>query len=243
MKYFLLIYALTVVAAISILGFRGETSRKPPLEIFPDMDRQLKFLEQSESGLFSNGQSDRLPPRHSVPRGNALAISAVFSDEANDRNPGSIEFHTGLDSSGVGHSGFPSEAKPTPELMRLGQERYEIYCSRCHGSFGNGKGSMSKFGLQPRNLTDPSELNYLVTPIVRDTKGEDGSTRKVEHGYEGYVTHVIAEGFNTMLGMKDRVSPRERWAIALYLRALQEWLKSKKVPAATPAEIEKEGGE
>ena len=121
MKYFLLVYALTVIAAISILGFRGETSRKPPIEIFPDMDRQLKFLEQSESGLFSNGQSDRLPPRHSVPRGNALAISAVFSDEANDRNPGSIEFHTGLDSSGVGHSGFPPEAQPTPELMRLGQ--------------------------------------------------------------------------------------------------------------------------
>ncbi|MFP6899349.1 MAG: cytochrome c, partial [Opitutales bacterium] len=200
MKYFLLIYALTVVATISILGFRGETSRKPPIEIFPDMDRQLKFLEQSENSLFSDGQSDRLPPQHSVPRGNALGIRSVFSTKASDRNPGSIEFRTGLGSSGTGHVGFPPEVTPSLELMRLGKERYDIYCSRCHGAFGNGKGPLSKFGLQPRNLTDPSELNYLVTPIVRDAKGENGSVLKVQHGFEGYVAHVIAEGFNTMLG-------------------------------------------
>lgn len=232
MKYFLLIFALTVVAAISILGFRGEISRKPPLEIFPDMDRQLKFLEQSENSLFSDGQSDRLPPLHTVPRGNALAIPAVFSPSANDRDPGSIEFNTGLSSDGIGLAGFPKEVAPSPELMRLGQERYDIYCSRCHGGLGNGQGPMSKFGLQPRNLTDPTVDNYLVAPIVRDGN---------EHGYEGYVAHVIAEGYavgsgNTremkMLGLKDRVSPRERWAIVLYLRALQELLKSKKPPKA-----------
>jgi hypothetical protein len=228
MKYFLTIYLLTVVATISILGFRGGTSRKPPIEIFPDMDRQLKFLEQSESHLFANGSADRLPPVHSVPRGNALSMTAVFSPHAKDRDLGDEVFLTGLDSEGVGHAGFPIEV--TPELMRLGKERYDIYCSRCHGVFGNGQGPLSKFGLQPRNLSDASlPLNYLASPIIREITNDDGSKRKIEHGYEGYVANVIAEGYNTMLGLKDRVSPRERWAIVLYLRALQELLESKEV--------------
>lgn len=242
MKYFLIIYTLTVVATISILGFRGEISRKPPLEIFPDMDRQLKFLEQSENSLFANGSSDRLPPTHSIPRGNGLALAAVFSPDAEDRDQGNVVFRTGLNSEGVGYAGFPMEV--TPELMRLGKERYDIYCTRCHGKFGNGKGVLSKFGLQPRNLTDPTEANYLTLPIVREVTHADGSKQKVEHGYEGYATHVIAEGYNTMLGLKDRVSPRERWAIALYLRALQELLQSKKIPEIAPDEDGgKEGGQ
>ncbi|MFP6900428.1 MAG: cytochrome c, partial [Opitutales bacterium] len=132
----------------------------------------------------------------------------------------------------------------TPELMRLGKERFDIYCSRCHGVFGNGKGPLSKFGLQPRNLTDPTQAaNYLTVPIVREITQPDGSKRKVEHGFEGYVAHVIAEGYNTMLGLKDRVSPRERWAIVLYLRALQELLQSKTVPEIPPADDNQEGGQ
>ncbi len=241
MKYFLIIYTLTVVAAISILGFRGDTSRKPPLEIFPDMDRQLKFLEQSENSLFASGGSDQLPPIHSIPRGNALAMAAVFSSDPNDRDAGDVIFRTGLNSDGVGHAGFPVEVNP--ELMRLGKERYEIYCSRCHGVFGNGKGPLSKFGLQPRNLTDPTQTaNYLPTPIVREITQPDGGKRKVEHGYEGYVAHVIADGYNTMLGLKDRVSARERWAIVLYIRALQELVQSKKVPEVAPAADDNQEG-
>lgn len=243
MKYFLIIYTLTVIATISILGFRGDTSRKSPLEIFPDMDRQLKFLEQSENSLFANGSSDRLPPTNSVPRGNALAMAAVFSNDAKLRDTGDVVFRTGLDSEGVGHSGFPM--KVTPALMRLGKERYNIYCSGCHGIYGNGKGPLAKFGLLPRNLTDPTETaNYLSVPIIRKITQPDGTQREIEHGYEGYVTHIIAEGFNTMLGLKDRVSPRERWAIALYLRALQELVQSKKIPApASSTEIDKKEGE
>jgi mono/diheme cytochrome c family protein len=166
-------------------------------------------------------------------------MSAVFSANAEDRSLGSEIFLTGLDSDGVGHAGFPMEV--TPDLMRLGKERYDIYCSRCHGTYGNGKGVLAKFGLQPRNLTDPTEPNYLATPIERVVKDADGSERKVQHGYEGYLAHVMAEGFNTMLGLKDRISPRERWAIALYLRALQELVQSKKIPTPPDEEEATEG--
>tara|TARA_Y100001968_G_scaffold33405_1_gene25741 strand:+ start:143 stop:763 length:621 start_codon:yes stop_codon:yes gene_type:complete len=205
------------------------------------MDRQLKFLEQSENPLFADGSSDRLPPINSIPRGNGLSLNAVFSADAEVRNQGDIVFLTGLNKEGVGLSGFPIEV--TSGLMRLGKERYDIYCSRCHGAYGDGKGVLAKFGLQPRNLTDPTEPNYLATPIERTVKADDGSGRKVQHGYEGYLAHVMAEGYNTMLGLKDRISPRERWAIALYVRALQELVQSKKVSTPAPAEGSSKGAE
>jgi hypothetical protein len=43
MRIFLAIYLFVVIAAVSILGFRGSTSKKPPLEVFPDMDRQARY--------------------------------------------------------------------------------------------------------------------------------------------------------------------------------------------------------
>ena len=43
MRIFLVIYLFVVIATVSILGFRGSTSKKPPLEVFPDMDRQAKY--------------------------------------------------------------------------------------------------------------------------------------------------------------------------------------------------------
>ena len=230
MKYFLAIYALAVAATVSILGFRGEDSRKPPLEIFPDMDRQAKILEQSGNAVFADGSSDRMPPAHSVPRGSGLDLNAAFSPNSDVRDHLADKvFNTGLEDGVVGLSGFPDQLEVNEELMREGKSQYTIYCSRCHGDLGNGKGVLSKFGLKPRNLTDPLEADYLKLPDLPDGK---------KHGIEGYVVHVIAEGKNTMLGMKDRVGAKQRWAIALYLKALRKWVESRDKPAAEPVVLE-----
>ena len=62
---------LSVVTIVSILGFQGDKFKKPPLEALPDMDRQLKVLEQSETRLFADRRADRLPPVGVVSRGDA----------------------------------------------------------------------------------------------------------------------------------------------------------------------------
>ena len=49
MRIFLVIYLFVVIATVSILGFRGSISKKPPLEVFPDMDRQAKYKPQAEN--------------------------------------------------------------------------------------------------------------------------------------------------------------------------------------------------
>ncbi|MFL2835763.1 MAG: hypothetical protein ACJZ9L_06330 [Coraliomargaritaceae bacterium] len=81
MRLFLTIYVLVIVATVSILGFRGSLTEKEPVEVFNDMDRQAKYKPQAENSFYANGQNDRLPPKLTVSRGNALEIKDVFSTE------------------------------------------------------------------------------------------------------------------------------------------------------------------
>ena len=47
MKYFITFYFISVLIAVSILGFRGDLTENTPLEVFPDMDRQAKYKSQT----------------------------------------------------------------------------------------------------------------------------------------------------------------------------------------------------
>ena len=69
MRYFLFSFIIAVALVIGIAGSRGKLSRKPPIEVFPDMDRQPKFKPQAETEFFGNGMTDRPLPAHVVPRG------------------------------------------------------------------------------------------------------------------------------------------------------------------------------
>ena len=62
MRYAYLVLLFVVVAAVSVLGFRGSESTRPPLEVFPDMDRQPKFKPQAPSAFFADGRADRPTP-------------------------------------------------------------------------------------------------------------------------------------------------------------------------------------
>ena len=211
MRYFLWIYALTVVTVVSILGFRGDISKNPPLEVFPDMDRQLKFLEQSENNLFSDRRSDRLPPTGSVVRGNALDLENVFSSEV---NIGTHELRTGRSSDESFIDLVPEQIEIDMALMRQGKEAYDIHCSSCHGKYGNGKGVVSKFGLLPKNLSDPKDKSTYLEAL--------------QPWSDGQIFNAISNGSASqiMLGMADKLSVKERWAIVLYVRALQSYVGS-----------------
>ena len=59
MRYFVVILAVCVVAVIAIAGKRGSFSRRTPIEVFPDMDRQLKLRPQEPNAFFANGLSSQ----------------------------------------------------------------------------------------------------------------------------------------------------------------------------------------
>ena len=79
MRYFFFIFGLSVIAVMCVLGKRGSQQldggghfRKPPLYIFPDMERQLKLRQQKENGFFTNGLSSQLPVPGTVARTGAF---------------------------------------------------------------------------------------------------------------------------------------------------------------------------
>jgi hypothetical protein len=53
LKYFFYTFVLLIVLVVSIAGFRGQKSTKPPFEFFPDMDRQPKVKAQVPSNFYS----------------------------------------------------------------------------------------------------------------------------------------------------------------------------------------------
>src|SRR5579859_2286147 len=83
MRYFLLIFAVCVLAVIGIAGKRGSHFRNTPLYIFPDMRRQLKLRPQTPNDFFENGVSSQLPPAGTVARSQPLLVGdkAVYPYE------------------------------------------------------------------------------------------------------------------------------------------------------------------
>ena len=131
MRYFLIGFCLVCVAVVSLAGLRGGKSRRPPIEVFPDMDRQPKLRPQTGNNFFA----DRLSSRLAVP--GTVARSQPYAD---------TPVHTGRV---TGTTNFV-EVIPVPvtaQLLARGQQRYDINCAICHGVAGDGKGVVPKLGM------------------------------------------------------------------------------------------------
>ncbi len=132
MRYAYLTLALVVALTVSVMGLRGTKSTKPPLEVFPDMDRQRKFKAQAENKLFADGRADRPIPAGVVARGELRADDHLY---------------TGKLANGDFAKAFPAALSIDAQLLARGQERYAIYCSACHGDVGDGNGITKKYGM------------------------------------------------------------------------------------------------
>jgi hypothetical protein len=192
MRYFLLGFTLLALLVISVAGFRGDHSRKPPIEVFPDMDRQMKLRPQEPNDFFENGISSQLPVEGTVARAKPIGDSAVLPFEESPITTGRL----------LGRTNYV-EINPLPvsaAVLERGRERYGISCSPCHGDLADGKGITTKFGMAiVANLHDQR--------IVEMTDGE--------------LFDVVSNGRNLMSGYRANVKIEDRWAIIAYLRALQ----------------------
>jgi hypothetical protein len=131
MRYFLVILFLTAVVVVSLAGFRGCTSRRPPLEIFADMVRQPKLRPQSPNAFFADNRSSRLSPAGTAALGSPFAETPV---------------NTGRES-GTTNFVATNPLSINAEFLARGQERFQIYCLPCHGALGDGKGITGKYGM------------------------------------------------------------------------------------------------
>lgn len=194
MRYFLLIFALTVVTIMGVAGKRGDVSRRTPLEIFPDMDRQPKLRPQEPNAFFADGKSSREHPAGTVAHTQPLLVNgvAVYPHEDSPVNTGKI----------TGTTNFV-ETNPLPvtdTFMARGQQRYQINCLPCHGPQGDGNGITKKLGMG--FVANLLEKRFVTMP-------------------DGEIFHTISNGKNLMGPYAASVSVPDRWAIVAYLRALQ----------------------
>jgi mono/diheme cytochrome c family protein len=187
MRHFLFIFGLCVVLVMVIAGQRGDFSRKPPIEVFPDMDRQPKLQPQHDSAFFADRRSARLPVPGTIARGEPYADWPI--------NTGRI---TGL-TNFVENSPLPL----TAQLLARGQERYQIYCTPCHGAQGDGKGITTKYGMA----------------VIADL--HDVANRRIVQQPDGQLFDTITHGKGQMQAYNSLIAPQDRWAIIAYVRALQ----------------------
>ena len=209
MRYFVPIFLILIVTIVSIMGFRGDFTENTPLEVFPDMDRQAKYKAQTQNNFYSDSKADRLPVSGTAIRGTALDLNNVFAKEPTFHD---TAFRTGKNDDGSWVEKIPDEISVDMALMRLGKEKYDIHCAICHGDYGNGLGVLSEFGLAPRNLSDASNTGTYLESAGPWTEGQ----------YYHAISMGSASGIK--LGLKDMLTPKERWAIVLYVRALQSFV-------------------
>ncbi len=146
-----------------------------------DMEKQAVRKTLEPSTMFADGRSARDQPRGTI----------AWEDSYDPA------FRTGA-REGELLTSFPVPI--TLDLLEQGRERFDVFCSPCHGLSGYGDGMVVQRG-------------FIAPPSFH--------SERLRHAPPGHFVNVIAEGFGAMYDYSDRVSPEERWAIAAYIRALQ----------------------
>jgi mono/diheme cytochrome c family protein len=186
-KYFTYLILLSAF----MFSCRGQKSGQPPIHPQQNMDFQNRFNAQEENSFFENNMAMRMPVEGTVSRGNLKNNTAIYE---------------GVDENGDFITENPFEI--TEEFLYRGKDRYDIYCSVCHGGTGNGRG-----------IIMTGNYGYVPAPSYHRE-----ASRNMP---EGEFYSAIANGVRTMPSYATQIDVEDRWAIVAYIRALQ---KSQYVP-------------
>jgi hypothetical protein len=158
-----------------------------------DMNDQAKYKPLAASDFFADGRASRPPVPGTIARGQLREDTHLYTGK--------------VDGALVTTFPFPV----TMEVLKRGQQRYNIYCAPCHDRAGNGNGMVVRRG-------------YKQPPSLHIDRLRDAP---VGHFYD-----VIANGLGAMPDYSVQVPVRDRWAIIGYIRALQ--LSQRATPADVP---------
>ena len=186
-----------LAALASLTGCRGWETEERPVHIIKNMDTQQKFkaYRNDDTGLFADGRMSRLPVEGTVAQGQ-------LDDDA--------AFNEGLDETGDAGVQFPASVTDAwDEQVARGQNRYQIYCTPCHGPALDGKGTVAGVALDggPRLQVPPANLHSerVTTMVV------------------GQIYGSIRNGVNAgnMPSYAAQIPVADRWAIVAYVKAAQ----------------------
>jgi mono/diheme cytochrome c family protein len=186
---------------------RNSHSNEPHIHIFPDMDFQPKYKSDQAMDLFEDGRENRGEIPGTVARGQLMTDDAFWHG---------IEHADGGDK---WITGFPaSYADGTPfvvdmNLLNRGKNRFEIYCTPCHGFDGHGQ------GMVPERVKASGGV-WQARNLV-EAPSADGKGGVVVQMPNGQLFNTISNGYNTMQGYSAQIPHADRWAIVAYVRALE----------------------
>ena len=170
---------IVVLALFMAMGCEGTTDIE---RLRQEMYNQSRFEPLEKNTFFADHRASRPWIKGTVARGHLRTDAHLYT--------GMID-------------GNPAETFPFPitrDVILRGRERYNIYCSPCHGYEGDGRGMVVRRGMkQP-----PS---YHIERLQNETPG--------------YYFDVMTNGFGAMYSYASRIKPRDRWAIIAYIQALQ----------------------
>jgi mono/diheme cytochrome c family protein len=152
-----------------------------------DMQDQPKMFPQRGSDFFADHRGARPQVLNTVARGQ-------LHDDS--------YFYTGVVE---GPNGYKQEQDLMPlpvtmEVLKRGQERFNVYCTPCHSRVGNGEGEIVARGYKPAgNLHDEVRLSQPIS----------------------HYFYVMTHGYGAMPDYSAQLTPADRWAVAAYIRALQ----------------------
>ena len=189
----IVVICLALIPPLWIAQDRRTKSDMPRAHPVRDMDFQPKYRAQAETPLFADGRTMRSPVPGTIARGD------LRDDD---------HFHRGLIGEEFAKT-FPQQLTPiSRSWMARGQERFNIYCATCHGLAGDGDGITSQ-----RALAREDSPGW-VKPLSLHTQG-------VRDQPVGKIFNTITNGIRTMPAYASQIPPQDRWAIVLYVLALQ----------------------
>ena len=185
----LVLVALSFVPLALIMRARATTTTKPRIHIIPDMDNQPKFRAQARNPLFADRRAMRPPVQGTVARGMLAADPVVATGRVGEDW---VEVIPVSLNAGV---------------MERGRERYDIFCSPCHGLAGHGDGMVAKRAdeLLEGTWTPPTSFHTELT------RGRAA----------GHLFNTISNGIRNMPAYGPQIPIEDRWAIVAYVKALQ----------------------
>ena len=146
------------------------------------MANQPRYDPLESSDFFKDGQASRPFVEGTVARGTLKENTALFEGKVGGQVVASIPMQV------------------DEKFIRRGQERYNIYCSMCHGQAGYGNGMIVQRG-------------YRRPPSFHVGRMRTES--------DGHYFDVITNGYGSMPAYRTMIPAEDRWAIVAYVRALQ----------------------
>ena len=183
------------------------------------------------SKFFGDGLSARQPVPGTVPRGFLRSDREFFMGKRNIQSPGAQPVPAQPGPSGLAAAqnavSYPDAVETFPfpiteQVLARGKERYEIFCSVCHGLTGYGDGMIVRRGF--RRAASYHDDRLRQAPV-------------------GHFFDVMTNGWGAMPSYASQIPAQDRWAIIAYIRALQFSQQNKTdAPAAQPQASPDHGG-